>query len=158
MNARRRSARSGLLVCALVLAAGCADRSVAPSVDDTSDASVVSQATDVTSEVPRSTPPTTATEGSIPLTSEQIDPGLAPYVDIAIGDLATRLSVDRSQITTTSATLVQWPDSSLGCPAPGQQYAQVLTDGSVIVLTAGGDEYRYHSGGSRTPFFCEKPS
>ena len=47
-----------------------------------------------------------------------IDPGLQPYIDIAVGDLAERLSADAADITVTSATLVVWPDSSLGCPAP----------------------------------------
>jgi hypothetical protein len=87
----------------------------------------------------------------------EIDPGLQPYIDIAVGDLAQRLSVEAANITVSSATLVVWPDSSLGCPAPGQQYAQVTTDGAIIVLLADDTEYSYHAGGSRAPFLCEKP-
>ena len=34
------------------------------------------------------------TEGSTPVSSEQIDPGLKPYIDIAVADLAQRLSID----------------------------------------------------------------
>lgn len=70
-------------------------------------------------------------------------------------DLAERLSVPLDQITLVSAEEVTWPDSSLGCPEPGMMYAQVLTSGSRIILTAGGRTYEYHSGGNREPFLCE---
>ena len=73
-------------------------------------------------------------------------------------DLAQRLSIDVGDIVVKSATLEQWSDSSLGCPEPGRQYAQVLTDGALIVLEADGKPYRYHAGGSRTPFLCEQPA
>ncbi|TPW12761.1 MAG: hypothetical protein FD127_2454 [Acidimicrobiaceae bacterium] len=85
-----------------------------------------------------------------------IDAGLQPYIDIAIADLAGRLGVDPARITTQSAVLIEWPDTSLGCPQPGRQYPQVLTDGAKIVLVAGGAEYPYHAGGSTTPFLCEQ--
>jgi hypothetical protein len=89
------------------------------------------------------------------VSSDQIDPGLQPFIDIAVADLAKRLSIDATEVGVTSATLVEWPDSSLGCPQPGLQYTQVSTDGALIVLTANGAPYRYHAGGSRTPFLCE---
>jgi hypothetical protein len=90
--------------------------------------------------------------------NERIDPGLKPYIDIAVADLAKRLSIDAIGIGVSSATLVQWSDSSLGCPQPGMQYAQSLTDGARIVLNVGGKKYSYHAGGSRTPFLCEQPA
>jgi hypothetical protein len=68
------------------------------------------------------------------------------------------LSIELNTIDVSSAVLVSWPDSSLGCPQPGMQYAQVATDGSLITLSAAGKTYRYHSGGSRTPFLCEASS
>ncbi|MEV6282958.1 hypothetical protein [Kribbella sp. NPDC051770] len=70
-------------------------------------------------------------------------------------DLAERLGVFVDEITLVSAEEVTWPDSSLGCPEPGMMYAQVLTSGSRIVLTAGGRTYEYHAGGQRAPFLCE---
>ncbi|HSB86082.1 MAG TPA: hypothetical protein VLD86_07240 [Ilumatobacteraceae bacterium] len=88
------------------------------------------------------------------MSSGSIDPGLKPYIDIAVGDLAQRLSVGVDQIEVISATLKEWPDASLGCPQPGMQYAQVMTDGALIVLSSGGKSYNYHAGGSRTPFLC----
>ena len=92
------------------------------------------------------------------MSSDQIDPGLQPYIDIAVADLAKRLSIDEARISVTSATLQEWSDSALGCPQPDQQYAQVSTDGSLIVLTADSKTYRYHAGGSRAPFLCELTS
>ena len=89
------------------------------------------------------------------MSSDQIDPGLQPYIEIAVADLATRLAVTAAAVTVTSATVVEWPDSSLGCPAPGQLYAQVITDGALIVLAVDGTAYHYHASGSRPPFLCE---
>jgi len=86
-----------------------------------------------------------------------IDPSLAPFIDQARADLAGRLGVDASAITVISAELVEWSDASLGCPRPGMVYAQVPTDGSLIVLSHSGASYRYHTGGSvYVPFLCEQ--
>jgi hypothetical protein len=101
----------------------------------------------------------TPAPGSVTVTSsEQIDPGLTPYVDIAVADLAKRLAIAATEISVVSATLEVWKDSSLGCPKPGQQYAQVVTDGSRIELSVAGVAYVYHAGGSRPPFLCERPA
>lgn len=97
------------------------------------------------------------TETSTPMTTGEIDPGLQPYIDLAVADLAERTSAAAADITVQSATLVVWPDAALGCPSPGQQYAQVTSDGSLIVLVLDGREFRYHAGGSRLPFLCEPP-
>ena len=75
----------------------------------------------------------------------------------AKADLAERLGVPVDDVTVVSSEEVTWPDSSLGCPQPGMMYAQVLTDGSRILLSAGGRTYEYHSGGHRPPFLCETP-
>jgi len=105
-------------------------------------------------------PSTTAGEpigGDESLYPGRIEAGLAPFIDIAITDLASRLGVDPAEITTISATLVTWSDGSMGCPLPDMQYAQVLQDGSLIELGYGAKVYRYHSGGDRTPFLCDQP-
>ena len=100
--------------------------------------------------------PTTATTSPTATGRGTVDPSLAPFVDQAKGDLAGRLGVDASAIALISAELVEWSDASLGCPQPGMVYAQVPTDGSLIILSHGGAEYRYHTGGSvYVPFLCE---
>jgi ABC-type transport system substrate-binding protein len=102
-------------------------------------------------------------EGSDTTVYEQgdIDEGLRPFIDEATDDLATRLAIDPADVEVLSAVLVTWPDASLGCPQPGMQYAQVLTDGSIIELGVGeGDDmvvHRYHTGGSSGPFLCDQP-
>ena len=46
-------------------------------------------------------------------------------------------------------TEAEFPDASLGVPEPGAVYAQVITPGYVIDLTAAGQTYRYHAAGER---------
>lgn len=82
------------------------------------------------------------------------DPYLPP-VEFAIADLAARLGVDESAIAIVYVEAVTWPDGSMGCPQPGMAYTQVLVDGMRVVLSVGGVEYAYHSGGDREPFLCE---
>lgn len=71
-------------------------------------------------------------------------------------DLAERLQVPVTDITLLLIEPVLWRDSSLGCPRPGMQYLQVITQGYVIKLEAGGQQYEYHSSESRVEF-CEQP-
>lgn len=86
-----------------------------------------------------------------------VDAGLLPWVELATNQLASALGVETTEVSTVSAVLVVWPDASLGCPEPDQQYAAALTDGAVIELEAGGAVYRFHAGGERGPFLCERP-
>jgi hypothetical protein len=88
-----------------------------------------------------------------------VHPGLASRVTLAVADLSERLAVAETEIEVISAQPVSWPDSSLGCPEPGMQYAQVVTDGALIELGSGGQTYSYHMGGSTyVPFLCESPA
>jgi hypothetical protein len=79
-----------------------------------------------------------------------------PLVEQAKEDLAARLGIQTSEIELLKYEEVVWPDSSLGCPQPGMEYLQVPMDGVLIRLSAGGQVYNYHSGGSRGVFLCEK--
>ena len=88
--------------------------------------------------------------------TDNIDRGVQPQIDLAVADLAARLSVDPSTITIVSAAFVVWPDKGLGCPQHGMEYLQVQVDGTLIELEAGGERYRYHSGETRPPFLCER--
>ena len=79
-----------------------------------------------------------------------------PLVLQAKEDLAGRLGIAISEIELLSFEEVVWPDSSLGCPQPGMRYKQVPYDGALIRLSAGGQIYDYHNGGSRGVFLCEQ--
>ena len=87
--------------------------------------------------------------------TDEIDRGVQPQIDLAVADLAARLSVDPSTITVVSAAFVVWPDKGLGCPQHGMEYQQVQVDGTLIELEVDGERYRYHSGEVRPPFLCE---
>jgi hypothetical protein len=72
-----------------------------------------------------------------------------------VADLAQRLSIAPEEIEFIRLDLVEWPDSSLGCPQPGVEYLEVLVDGYVIQLKVGQRVYAYHGGRSMS-FLCEK--
>jgi len=76
----------------------------------------------------------------------------------SIADLAGRLGIDQSEIVVVEARQVIWPDNSAGCPEPGFNYLQVLTEGVLIRLRFGEHIFQYHGGRSGPAFLCEKPS
>lgn len=67
-------------------------------------------------------------------------------IDRAKAELAGTARVSAEQIEVVSVEQVEWSDSSLGCPKGGMMYAQVITPGYKIVLSAGGSTYEFHSG------------
>jgi hypothetical protein len=68
--------------------------------------------------------------------------------------LAERLGIAPDEITAGSVEAVTWPDTGLGCPDPEMMYLQVLTPGYRIVLSAGGNEYVYHTNRSDQIVLC----
>ena len=69
-------------------------------------------------------------------------------------DLAARLGIDESEITVVGVEIVEWSDSSLGCPAPGYAYAQVITPGFQIILESGAQQYDYHTDSNGNFVLC----
>ena len=101
--------------------------------------------------VPSLTP--TSTRPIEPVGDEfPLDPS-SPLVQATVADLATRLDVPPGEVTIVDARAVTWGDSSLGCPQPGMRYLQRVTDGSLVILEAGGVHYRYTGGSPLT--LCE---
>lgn len=74
----------------------------------------------------------------------------ARIVEEARRDLAQRLGVREDEIRIGWLRRMTWPDASLGCPRPGEAYAQAETRGFAIELEARGARYRYHGDGRRT--------
>ena len=64
-------------------------------------------------------------------------------------DLAERLHVPAREIRVSGSEPATWPDASLGCPEPGVQYAQVVTEGRILKLRHGKREYTYHADAER---------
>ena len=53
-----------------------------------------------------------------------------------------------------TAEEVTWPDTSLGCPKPGQVYAQVLTPGFSIKLYGATQTYEIHGSNAGNLVLC----
>ena len=60
-------------------------------------------------------------------------------------DLAERLEVSESAITTAGVAQADFPDTSLGAPVEDEMSAQVITPGWRIHLRAGGETYEYRA-------------
>lgn len=71
--------------------------------------------------------------------------GSQEAVAAAKKDLSQRIGKPVEQMFVVSVNEVDWSDSSLGCPEPGQFYAQVITPGFRIILSDGSSPYEYHS-------------
>jgi hypothetical protein len=140
--------------------------------DDTGSGETTGTVPSVSETPPSSSlPPSPATPPSVPpsLSVEPLPPQSSPapstmagtpieptmqLVTDAVTDLARRLDISPDEVTIVEAVAVTWPDGSLGCPEPGMMYPQVLVDGTLVVLEAGGRRYEYHGG--RPLFLCEQ--
>lgn len=58
-----------------------------------------------------------------------------------VAHLASELGISAEEIEVLSVEMYEWPDTSLGCPEPGKMYAQVVTPGYRIILSAQGTRY-----------------
>ena len=83
---------------------------------------------------------------------------LQGLIEKSEADLAQQLSIPVSQINLMTTLEVTWPDSSLGCPQAGTVYLQVLTEGFMILLEAGGERYEYHANAVKQVVLCENPA
>jgi len=87
----------------------------------------------------------------------RIPGGSQQVVVLAIGHLARRLGIDPGQVAVARVEAVDWPDTSLGCPQPDAAYAQVVTPGYRIQLSAQGQTYEYHSDRASRVVPCPQP-
>ncbi|MDX1521065.1 MAG: hypothetical protein R3264_05525, partial [Anaerolineae bacterium] len=58
--------------------------------------------------------------------------------DEIVADASQRTGVPPSEIEVVSSDPETFNDASLGCPEPGRMYAQVITDGFVVLVDADG--------------------
>lgn len=75
-------------------------------------------------------------------------------IQLAMEELAQRLSIPIHQISLAEIEEAEWSDSSLDCPQPGMSYLQVITPGYRILLEADGNLYEYHSNKDSYIIFC----
>jgi hypothetical protein len=75
-----------------------------------------------------------------------IPPDAVAAANAALADAATRLGVSRASLRVDRVEPRDWNDASLGCPEPGHLYAQVITPGYLLVISAaGGQSVEYHA-------------
>jgi len=84
-----------------------------------------------------------------------LDPS-AQLVARARYDLGKKLGIELEEISAQQVESTEFQDASLGVPEEGQMYAQVITPGWIIDLTAEGDTYRYHAAGDRVVLVPEE--
>lgn len=73
-----------------------------------------------------------------PIAGEGVPPSLLEAIGKDLG-----VAPETIQIVSVDAR--DWPDTSLGCPRPGEAYAQVITPGFLIVVEADGERIEFHS-------------
>ncbi|MFW5749063.1 MAG: LysM peptidoglycan-binding domain-containing protein [Chloroflexota bacterium] len=81
-----------------------------------------------------------------------------PEVEAAFNALETRLGqpVNFQTITSVTWDARDFNDASLGCPTPGQVYAQVITPGYQVLVTYAGTTYDYRvAEGSQNAILCD---
>lgn len=83
-------------------------------------------------------------------------PGSDTALSAAIADLARQIGVPADQITLVSMEAKEWSDTALGCPQEGMMYAQVITPGFLMVLSAQGQQYEYHTDQKTSVVWCKK--
>jgi hypothetical protein len=71
-------------------------------------------------------------------------------------DAARRAGVAEGEVRVVRSEGREWPDSSLGCPRPGEFYLQVITPGYLLLLQAGGRQYEYHTDSDERFTLCRE--
>jgi hypothetical protein len=99
-----------------------------------------------TTPLPDETPVTPATPPP--------DDQLTRLVQNAVADLSSRLHVGPATIGVLRAEQVTWPDESLGCPRPGESYAQTRVEGYQVILEHAARIYLYHAAAEGPVFLC----
>lgn len=63
-------------------------------------------------------------------------------------DVAALAKVSPDSVRITSARVVDWPDGSLGCPAPDQVYTQMVVPGFHVLAAVGVRKFDYRVAGN----------
>lgn len=102
---------------------------------------------------PKPVPPHETLSGSEnilpqPTAQESIEYSNAPvekFASLVKNDLAQSLGISTEQIEVIATQTITWPNSALGCPAPGKVYAQGNVPGYRITIATNGQQYTYHT-------------
>ena len=99
---------------------------------------------------PTAAPPPASSPGGGP----SVPPEAQAVIELARQDLARERNVPVEQVKVISIEASTWSDTSLGCPKPGELYAQVITPGYRLRLDDGSAQFTYHTDTNRTVRRC----
>ena len=129
------------------------------SVDSVPDAGTDAPSSETAAErSPLSPPATPTTDRSVQEGSPAATPSdvTAQIVAAAKERLASELDTSVEVVEIIAVEPVEWSDTSLGCPEPGQMYAQVITPGYRVLLEAEGEQFEVHTDREgQTAVICE---
>jgi hypothetical protein len=74
-----------------------------------------------------------------------VDPVASELAALAQRRIAEDLGLPTRRVRIVEVTSYIWPDTSLGCPVPGETYTAQIVDGYRILLSAGDNEYIFHT-------------
>jgi hypothetical protein len=74
-----------------------------------------------------------------------VDPVASELAMLAQRRIAQDLGLPVRRVRIVEVTPFIWTDTSLGCPVPGETYTALTVDGYRIVLSAGDQEYIFHT-------------
>jgi hypothetical protein len=69
----------------------------------------------------------------------------SPALDPIVAAIAEALGVAADRVDVLSVEPRQWSDASLGCPKPGEMYAEVITPGYRVIVAVNGERIEFHS-------------
>lgn len=95
------------------------------------------------------------TPQEMPMPGVPLSEGMQKLVDSIYADLSAISGATAEEMKLVSAEPTTWSDGGLGCPAPDMMYTQVLVDGYLVTVQAGGQTYEYHTAGLRSWVRCE---
>ncbi|TAK33838.1 MAG: hypothetical protein EPO21_11445 [Chloroflexota bacterium] len=132
-----------------VLVMSCQTTSSGPPSDDQG------KSKPAASPSPQSTPPSSPIAGTPAQPTDSPSQGETQVANVASKQLAADRGIPIDQIQVVKVEQVEWSDTSLGCPKPGFFYAQVVTPGYRVILSAQGTTYEYHTAGTERAVLCE---
>jgi hypothetical protein len=71
--------------------------------------------------------------------------GTPPSLRAVLADASSRAGADGRNVQILRMERIEWPDTGLGCPRPGELHAQVVTPGWLIEVRSGGKVFEYHT-------------
>jgi hypothetical protein len=73
-------------------------------------------------------------------------------------EVARALGLPSEQVSLEKVEAVQWTDASLGCAEAGKTYAQVVSPGFRVLLTAAGHPRQVHADAAGRMVVCQNPT